>query len=180
MQRILFALCAALVLVAPSSAAGRAAPAAKKPAPRPKAAREKPAAKTRHGRSAAGRQPRQSAAPAAPQPAPPKAAAPEPLQPGWRPEPARPWELLEKVTVEVTRVDSRQSTLAGRDRVGREQVFRFGPGTLVRRLDPASPTRLLSEVGGEGLPVKPHQQVMVTWKEDRVTGERIAVQLTTP
>jgi hypothetical protein len=86
-----------------------------------------------------------------------------------------------KVVVEIVRIDSRASTVVGKEKSGTEYVFHYFLETRVRRLAPTESVRTLKEILAQdstGFPLAPEQTVLVTWKPNPAGTQRIAIQFT--
>lgn len=85
--------------------------------------------------------------------------------------------------IEITKIEIKetydQSSISGKDREGKELVFRFLPFTRIHRLSPQDSTRTVADVLREAgrLPLEVDQEVLVTWKPYPHRGQ-IAIKLT--
>ena len=83
--------------------------------------------------------------------------------------------------IEITKYDLEKSTISGKTKDGQELSFRFSPKTKVRRLTPVDLTRTMGELRlaqPHSFPLDLNQEVLVEWKLDPRTSDRVAVGVT--
>jgi hypothetical protein len=91
----------------------------------------------------------------------------------------------QQVVIEISKVDFkpefRGSTISGKDKLGAELIFVFRHDTMIRHMSPAEWTRQLGEVlaaNGSKLPFQEDEEVLVTWKYDPSTSQKVAIKIT--
>jgi hypothetical protein len=115
--------------------------------------------------------------PSPPYPSAPSSTTPSTSSGGVTPSAAK----HQKVVIDITTINLEKSTISGTTRDGQELSFRFLPATKIRRLTPIDLTETL---GGlrlarpNSFPLSLHQEVLVDWKIDAKTAERVAASFT--
>jgi len=93
-------------------------------------------------------------------------------------------EQAEHAVIEITSIDLkpefRGSALRGKDKSGIERIFIFRPDTKIRRISPVESTQQLGEILAvqSSLPFRVGQEVLVAWKVDPQSSQKIAVKIT--
>lgn len=91
----------------------------------------------------------------------------------------------EHVVIEIAKIDLkpefRGSSISGKDKSGKEFLLVFRPDTIIRKMTPFEVTRQLGELLGENpssLPFRVGQEVLVAWKIDPRSSQKVAVKIT--
>ncbi len=94
-------------------------------------------------------------------------------------------EGTEQVVITITRVDQRPdfkgATIAGKDRARHPLVFLLRSNTKIRRLSPTDSTQTLGQILAADvsqLPFFLNTEVLITWRLDLATSEKLAVKVT--